>query len=117
MISTLYASIFESYSGSVCLVDRRGESVIAVPFFAGYVMKVKAPFISGPIPMATQSYSAGAESLNHKSPVCVTAVRESVRLATVSVKTKVEAFCCAATRQKRADPAAKIDIRKPVIIG
>jgi len=67
--------------------------------------------------MATQSYSAGASSRNHKSPVSATAVKDNVKLATVSEKIKVEAFCCADTVVKRAEPAAKSDINRPVLVN
>jgi hypothetical protein len=88
----LYASIFELYVGSVFPVDNLGESVMAVPFLLGYVTKVKAPFICDPMPTPIQSYSAGAESLNHRSLVSATAVSERVRLAAGEAYMKVDAF-------------------------
>jgi hypothetical protein len=63
------------------------------PFFEGYVIKVKAPFICAPIPIAVQSYAVGTLTLKNKSLVSSAAVSETItRAPNVELYTKVDEF-------------------------
>lgn len=82
-----------AYDGSACRVAILGLMVTPVPFSLAYAAKMRASFISEPMPTAPQACPSGTSMWKYRSPVASTALRAKINRCSVEggAKTNVAA--------------------------